>query len=217
MRTVLLGLSTLLAYFVLPFAAAPAHETSSISSFEASVVQEANRLRSNPAAYAERLESLLPYFNGKTLEIPGQSFGLTTREGADAVEEAIAALRQLSPLPSLSLSTGMSNAVQELVDDQSVSGRTGHIDRQGRTPSDRLEDYGQWQGTVSENISYSPISSAEWQVILWLIDDNVPGRGHRFNLLNPSFRFTGIACGQHPDYGTMCAMNYASNYQEQTR
>lgn len=215
MRNILFGLSTVLACFMLPLTGALAHQESpTISAFEVSVVQEANRLRSNPIAYAERLESLLSYFDGDTLEIPGQSFGLTTREGRAAVEEAIATLRELSPMPSLNLSVGMSQAAQALVDDQRVSGQRGHLDRQGRSPSDRLENYGNWQGAISENISYSPISSAEWQVLLWVIDDNVPSRGHRFNLLNPSFRFTGIACGQHPDFATMCAMNYASEYRD---
>jgi uncharacterized protein YkwD len=213
MRNILFGLSAALVYFVMPVKVL-AQETPPISSFEVNVVQEANRLRSNPAAYAERLEALLPYFDGDTLEIPGQSFGLTTREGAAAVEEAIAALRQLAPMPSLNLSTGMSYAAQALVEDQSASGDIGHVDQQGRSPGDRLEYFGNWQGAISENISYSPISLAEWHVLLWVIDDNVPDRGHRFNLLNPSFRFTGIACGRHPDYSTMCAMNYASEYRD---
>jgi uncharacterized protein YkwD len=217
MRTLLFGLSTALAYFVLPLAGAIAQDAPSISSFEANVVEEANRLRSNPAAYAERLESLLPYFDGDTLEIPGQPFGLTTREGTKAVQEAIATLRQLSPMPSLSLSAGMSSAAQALVEDQSKSGTIGHIDGQGRSPGDRLDDYGHWQGAISENISYSPISLAEWHVLLWVIDDNVPSRGHRVNLLNPSFRFTGIACGQHPDYATMCTMNYAAEYRDRVQ
>jgi hypothetical protein len=33
-------------------------------------------------------------------------------------------------------------------------------------------------------------------------------------LLNPSFRVTGIACGEHPDFATMCAMNYASEFRD---
>ena len=37
-----------------------------------------------------------------------------------------------------------------------------------------------------------------------LIDDGVPGRGHRHSLLRPTHHYAGIACGRHPVHRTMC-------------
>ena len=42
-----------------------------------------------------------------------------------------------------------------------------------------------------------------------LIDDGVPGRGHRKNILNPSFKVVGIAQGFHSKFGTICVHDYA--------
>ena len=61
---------------------------------------------------------------------------------------------------------------------------------------------------AGENISYG---SAGLQVVIDLIvDDGVPSRGHRKNILDPGFHDVGIAIGPHLRYGTMCVMDLTS-------
>ena len=43
---------------------------------------------------------------------------------------------------------------------------------------------------------------------IYLIDDGVPSRGHRTNIMNPDFTHLGVSCGCHKSYGEMCCFNY---------
>ena len=47
-----------------------------------------------------------------------------------------------------------------------------------------------------------------------LVDDGVADRGHRQSLLNPAWRFVGIACGGHSVYGGMCVLDFAVGFEE---
>ncbi len=48
-------------------------------------------------------------------------------------------------------------------------------------------------------------------VIVQLVaDDNVPDRGHRKNIFNPAFAFTGVGVSPHPTFGMCCVMDYSS-------
>lgn len=46
------------------------------------------------------------------------------------------------------------------------------------------------------------------------VDDGVPGRGHRTNLMNPNFLVTGLACYSHKQYKDMCTLTYANKYTD---
>ena len=56
---------------------------------------------------------------------------------------------------------------------------------------------------VNEVITYGH-HTPEGVVDQLLIDDGVPGRGHRHSLLRPTHRYAGVACGRHPVHRTMC-------------
>lgn len=191
-----------------------------LSSVEREIVAETNRLRAEPARYAEELENLRSYFDGNLLRLPGLP-PIETIEGVAAVDEAIAALRDTASLPILAPSPGMSHAARDHVRDLGAIGADGHYGSDGSTPFDRLNRYGSWEAApgsqAGENLSYSPINLARWHVIQWIVDDGVPNRGHRQAILRQNYRYTGIACGEHTVYGTMCSMTYASDYVEGDR
>jgi uncharacterized protein YkwD len=50
-------------------------------------------------------------------------------------------------------------------------------------------------------------------VISLLVDDGVPSRGHRRNLLDKAFKFIGLSLGAHPVYRHMCVMDFAGSYR----
>src|SRR5712692_7890041 len=75
---------------------------------EQEVLTEINQARTHPDVYANYLEGLKPFFNGK--EYKNGQLAVTTAEGWGAVEEAIRFLRAAKPQSPLSLSRGLSLA-----------------------------------------------------------------------------------------------------------
>jgi hypothetical protein len=61
---------------------------------------------------------------------------------------------------------------------------------------------------MGENLEFGGDTPRE-SVINLLIDDGVPSRGHRTNLVNPQFLKVGIATGPHTKFRTCCVMDFA--------
>jgi hypothetical protein len=183
-----------------------------MSPLEREVLQEINNARKNPKVYAEYLEEMRRYYRGKRYERPGRTT-ILTREGMPALEEAVKFLGSATGIASLSPSRGMSLGARDLVNDQKRSGAVGHAGSDGSNPGSRVNKYGQWQRTIGENIEYGGENGRE-VVINMIVDDGVPGRGHRRNLFDPEFGVAGIACDTHPVYRRMCTVTFAGEYVE---
>ena len=178
------------------------------------IVKEMNLVRTRPKEYARKLEKTLTQYAGKKRRRPGSNVILITTEGKKAVEECIDVLRKMKKsLPPFDekLNQNMCRACLDHVNDTGPKGLTGHTGSDGSTPFDRLKRYGSYRGTAGENISYGA-KSAEEIVMQLMVDDNVPDRGHRTNMLNPAFRVVGVAVGKHSTYGTMCCVTHAQGY-----
>lgn len=59
----------------------------------------------------------------------------------------------------------------------------GHAGSDGSNPGSRLNAHGDWQMAYSENIDYGPLLTGRDVIIDLLVDDGVPDRGHRHNIL----------------------------------
>lgn len=189
-----------------------AKNTAYINQLERDVILELNKVRSNPKRYAEEyLEELRTAFNGKLFTYPGQ-VTIKSQEGIRPLEECIKILKKTSPLPILKPAEGLSRAAAELMEDQQKHGGIGHISRKGANPQKRIEKYGEWDICSAEDITYGSFEARQI-VIALLIDDGVPSRGHRENILNPCSHYTGVANGGHPTYETMCVIDYAGEYK----
>ena len=190
-----------------------ANDAAYLNEVEREVIHELNKVRSNPKRYAEEyMEELLTAFNGKLFTIPGQKIPIRTEEGIKPLKECIRILKKTDPRPLLQPAKGLAKAAQELVEDQQKHGGLGHISRKGATPQKRIEKYGNWDICASEDITYGSVE-ARHIVISLLIDDGVPNRGHRENILNPCTHFAGVAKGNHPTYRVICVIDYAGDYK----
>jgi uncharacterized protein YkwD len=64
----------------------------------------------------------------------------------------------------------------------------------------------------AENISvgvWHPLQA----ILSLLIDDGVPSKGHRKNILNPAHRCIGLSTVSHKMHGTFTVMKYAFFFQ----
>ena len=183
-----------------------------LSDLELEVVSELNMARTEPKVYADFLASYASLFVGNELHEPGKII-LVTREGKSAVNEAIRFLRNQKPLFVLTPSKGMSKGANEMVRMQGATWETGHKGRDGSTFAERINRYGTWSGTCSENIDYGN-DNARRIVMALIIDDGVMNRGHRKSIFEPGFKRVGVAFGSHKAYNYMCVIEYAVSYVE---
>lgn len=182
-----------------------------LNELEQEVILELNKVRSNPKRYSEEyIEELITAFNGNLYTYPGQD-PVKSKEGIKPLMECIQVLRNTKSLQILSPAEGLAKASRILVNDQQFGG-IGHITRNGSTPQKRMDIYGEWNIASAEDITYGSLEARQI-VIALLIDDGVPDRGHRKNVLNPNFHFAGVAYGGHPTYHSMCVIDYAGEYK----
>jgi len=189
-----------------------ARDAKYLSELEQNVILELNKIRSDPKRYADDyMDELRASFDGRLFTYPGQET-VKSKEGISPLNECIQILRKTAPLPLLKPAEGLSKASFDLVLDQQKNGGIGHIGKNGLTPQKRIEKYGEWDICSAEDITYGSFEARQI-VIFLLIDDGVPDRSHRKNILNPCFRMAGVSYGKHPTYQSICVIDYAGEYQ----
>lgn len=197
--------ASLLCAFAVPAMAEPRQFTGDLRQVNAAVLASFNAARMQPAAFVDTLTTYRSFFKANLVVIPGQPVMVQTQEGRAPVDEAIRFLRGRAPLVPLAPSDVLQRAAADHVAEQSRTGRTGHYDQDGSSPADRVERHG--GGTqVAEVIAYGA-RDAKDVIRLLVVDDGVPDRGHRVVMFADHLRYAGVACGPHPQYGTMCVID----------
>lgn len=180
------------------------------------ILEETNLVRREPQRYVGFLQEFRQRFRGKNYLLPDSDTQVITNEGVEALDEAINFLSTQAPLPPLTGYQGLSDAAADLVHDQGETGDVGHGGRRSGDMKVRIERHGTWKSRIAENIGYGPYT-ARLMVMELIIDDGVPGRGHRKNIFTRDFAVAGVACGPHPRYRNMCVMEFAAGYQSRKR
>ena len=182
------------------------------TAFERAVVEEMSAARVAPRAYVRHLEALRPYFEGTLWRLPGR-VPLRTEEGVAALDEAIRFLETVRPVGPLRFNAGLAHAARQQARYLGSHGLLSHEDAEGRGPAARLDRLGRWQSRVGENISTGE-DTPQGVVIQLLVDDGVPGRGHRRILFDPDLHQAGAGAAPHTAYGTVCVIDYADGFVE---
>lgn len=191
----------------------PISGLASESELAGQTLTEINLARRDPHGYADFLGKFRRQFRGGSYILPGTQIMVATREGLKAVDEAIRFLRRQKPLPPLAWAEGLAAAAADLAEEEGESGAVGHFAKTSGGPRERIERHGRWMGTIGENIFYGP-GDARQVVMNLIIDDGVPGRGHRKNIFSRTFVMAGVACGPHPRFGTVCVIDFAGEFRE---
>jgi uncharacterized protein YkwD len=176
------------------------------------LLAETNLARTAPQRYVGYLRDLRQHYQGNSYRMPGSTDMVITNEGVAALDEAVRFLQKQKPMPALSWSPGLAEAASELVRDEGQTGEIGHTGRKSGDMRQRIERHGTWSGRIAENIGYGP-DTARLMAMQLIIDDGVPGRGHRKNIFTPAFRVAGAACGPHATYRNMCVMEFAVGFR----
>ena len=178
-----------------------------IATVEAQVLAAFNAARDKPATYSDSLKVYRGFFHANIVVMPNSTTDFETEEGTVPVDEAISFLGRHAPLEQLQPSDVLRQAAMDHVKEQGSTGRTGHFSADGSGPAERNMRHGGGK-QVAEVIAYGATDAVD--VIRQLIvDDGVRDRGHRVIMFADHLRYAGVACGPHPEFGTMCVIDMA--------
>ncbi len=184
-------------------------EAEYLSDTERRIVLELNKVRSDPKRYAELyIKPRLGNFVGKDYSEPG-NVTIRTNEGRAAVEECIRSLQSFGPRQALRPTKALSAAARDHVRDTGPKGAVGHAGSDRSSPAVRVRRYDASLQYIGENIDYGAADARDI-VLALLIDDGVPSRGHRMNIMNADYDLVGVSVGPHKTYRQMCVLDFSS-------
>jgi hypothetical protein len=141
-------------------------------------------------------------------------YTLGTTEGPRAWKEAVQAMNNAPKgLQALQWSEGLAQACYDHISDTGPRGMIGHTGSDGSRPHQRIEKYVDASMT-GENLAYSDAETGVDMVLQLIVDDGVPDRGHRTNILDGDFTHVGVSCGCHSYYTEMCCFAYGKDVKE---
>jgi len=156
---------------------------------EIEMVKEINLVRSNPAGYIKYIEEY------KQRVAEGRAFGSVA-----TCNELIDELRKTPLLSVLSPTPCIYNAAKKHGKDQRPTGDVDHVGTDGSYPWDRVRRECPNMSDGNENLVAGP-SSIRDCVILLLVDEGIPNRGHRRTMLKPDWKYA--ACYKVGKVGNM--------------
>jgi uncharacterized protein YkwD len=185
---------------------------------EREMIYEINRVRSNPKSYIPYLQTMLNKATtilkkyGKGQKNYSLTFTTTTKQGKEiskvdttwhyvneeevkALKTLINDLNKLLPLSVLLPDSGIYKAANKHARDQGKHNwQLMHTGSDGSSPWDRITLFSPAMSFGNENIAGNSATMATPRdfVIQLLVDDGIPGYGHRYNLLDP--QWTHAAC-----------------------
>ena len=167
------------------------------SSCNLEILKYINLARTNPVYFAENYLS-------------------SRRSDSPEAEECFMEMINYFPKDELIWSDLLFNSAKDHSDDVGSNGLIGHLGSDSSTLRERIERYADWKGSIAENIYYGDSKPLEI-VILFLIDEGIEDRGHRRNILNGNFQYTGVSVSSHFYYRKVCVVHFAEFVKEKKK
>ena len=164
-------------------------------SFLSDLVKEINKVRANPASYANIIDDLKQHFQGRVLKLPGTNTGIQTEEGAAAYDECARFLRSAEYAEELTPSKGLTKVAEDLlVIVQKDDSESARVDM-----NPIIDKYGSYEGSFNR-IMECGATTPQQVVINLLVSDGEKSRKNRDLILKDSLKRIGVASGDHAEY-----------------
>ncbi len=123
----------------------------------------------------------------------------------------IADLKKCKKMGELQLSKPLTDVARWHAHDMGQAGTVGHTSSDGTPFHERIRNKAKARGMIAENCEYGNTTALDIVMAL-LIDDGIESLGHRKNILEPKYRWIGIAIEPHKTYRTNCVMDFAESF-----
>jgi len=164
--------------------------STAMTNMELTMVDEINLMRSNPSGYVRYVEAY----------VADQKANDGWPIDQSVVNELIRDLRKSPVLSNLQPLSCVYTAAQKHGEDLRKIGSVEHQGSDGSWPWDRVLNACSSLTDGNENLVGGPESVRE-AVIILLIDEGIPGRGHRVTMMRPDWKY--VACYKIGDVGDM--------------
>ena len=158
---------------------------------ELEMIEEINLIRSNPKGYIPIIKEYI-----KDVKKSGMGFGDPVATAYELIDQ----LENTAPLSILEPSECVYTAAKIHGEDRMQAGSNDHVGTDGSWPWDRILKECPSFRDGNENLVGGP-ANVRRAVVLLLVDDGIPNRGHRSTLLNPNWRY--VACYKIGKVGIM--------------
>ena len=165
-------------------------KASFMRSDELQMIDEINLIRTNPKGYIPYIQEYIKYLQNNG------SFGNSIQTAVELVDE----LRTTTPMKALKPKQCLYNTAVKHGKDEKRMGTSSHQGSDGSWPWDRILKGCPDLQDGNENLVGGP-DDIRRAVILLLVDDGIPNRGHRKALLNPAWKY--VACHKVGTIGSM--------------
>lgn len=121
-------------------------------------------------------------------------------------------LDKVKDLPMLRPDQDLFKSAKYHARDSGKNGLVGHTSSDGTSFAKRLPKYVKGWNRLAENCSYG-FDKAGQIVGQLLLDENVPGLGHRRSIINSELEYIGVSIQPHSEYRYNCVMDFCAKFK----
>lgn len=170
----------------------PANKIDFLSEVENEILTVINKIRSNPSLFAKIYLSHLI-------------------ETSENIKSLYKRMQELKSLPELTFNKKLKIISDKLCDDLSTSGKFSHEDSEDNDALKRLKNLLPEEGDIKvyESVCVYSINHPLHLVLKLLIDEQVPSKVNRENLLNENVLYIGMSMKTHQKWGWVSVIDFS--------
>ena len=174
------------------------------------ILNEINLARQSPTKYAEYLNEMLKYFkNNNILLYPYSKIGIQTKEGVEAVNEAITFLNIQDELESVEINKYLNHIAKQYLM-EIIDKDLNDIDKDDL--ENVINEYGDYIGYFGRSIEFGG-ENARQVISNLIICDGDDIRSQRDSIFEKSIKYIGIATSKHKIYENCTVILYSTKFK----